>query len=101
MRLRRPEKYKHQILGGWLDKAEGVIFNNWEIGEFKRIGNSVWGQDYGFSNDPTTLIETNIDKSNKRIYLKECFYLPRLTTSEISRLNRQYAGDGLIIGDSA
>ena len=101
MKQRRPEKYKHQILGGWLDKAEGVIFSNWEIGEFKKIGNSVWGQDYGFSNDPTTLIETNIDKSNKRIYLKECFYLPRLTTSEISRLNRQYAGDGLIIGDSA
>jgi phage terminase large subunit len=101
MKQRRPEKYKHQILGGWLDKAEGVIFNNWEIGEFKRIGNSVWGQDYGFSNDPTTLIETNIDKSNKRIYLKECFYLPKLTTSEIARLNRQYAGDGLIIGDSA
>jgi phage terminase large subunit len=101
MRLRRPEKYKHQILGGWLDKAEGVIFSNWEIGEFKRIGTSVFGQDYGFSNDPTTLIETNIDRSNKRIYLRECFYLPRLTTSEISRLNRQYAGDGLIIGDSA
>jgi len=101
MRLRRPEKYKHQILGGWLDKAEGVIFTNWEIGEFNKVGTSVFGQDYGFSNDPTTLIETNIDKSNKRIYLKECFYLPRLTTSEISRLNRQYAGDALIIGDSA
>lgn len=101
MKQRRPEKYKHQILGGWLSKAEGVIFSNWEIGEFKRMGNSVWGQDYGFSNDPTTLIETNIDKPNKRIYLKECFYLPRLTTSEIARLNRQYASDGLIIGDSA
>jgi phage terminase large subunit len=62
MRLRRPEKYKHQILGGWLDKAEGVIFNNWEIGEFKKVGTSVFGQDYGFSNDPTTLIETNIDR---------------------------------------
>jgi len=101
MKTRRPEKYKHQILGGWLDKAEGVIFPNWEIGEFRRVGTSVFGQDYGFSNDPTTLIETNIDKSNKRIYLRECFYLPRLTTSEISRLNRQYAGDSLIIGDSA
>jgi len=101
MKTRRPEKYKHQILGGWLDKAEGVIFSNWEIGEFKKIGVSIFGQDYGFSNDPTTLIETNIDKSNKRIYLKECFYLPRLTTSEISRLNRQYANDALIIGDSA
>ena len=35
-------------MGGWLDKAEGVIFNNWKIGQFKRIGVSVWGQDYGF-----------------------------------------------------
>ena len=101
MKLRRPEKFKHQIMGGWLDKAEGVIFSNWEIGEFKKMGVSVFGQDYGFSNDPTTLIETNIDKSNKRIYLKECFYLPKLTTSEISRLNKQYAGDALIVGDSA
>jgi phage terminase large subunit len=101
MRERRPEKYKHQILGGWLDKAEGVIFSNWEIGEFRKTSPSVFGQDYGFSNDPTTLIETNIDRSNKRIYLKECFYLPKLTTSEISRLNRQYAGDALIVGDSA
>ena len=101
MKTRRPEKYKHQILGGWLDKAEGVIFSNWEIGEFRKVGQSVFGQDYGFSNDPTTLIETNIDKSNKRIYLKECFYLPKLTTSEILRLNRQYAGDSLIVGDSA
>jgi len=101
MQRRRPEKYKHQILGGWLDKAEGVIFTNWEIGEFKKVGVSVFGQDYGFSNDPTTLIETNIDRSNKRIYLKECFYLTHLTTSEISRLNKQYAEGNLIIGDSA
>lgn len=101
MKERRPEKYKHQILGGWLDKAEGVIFSNWEIGEFRKVGTSVWGQDYGFSSDPSTLIETNIDKSNKRIYLKECFYLTHLTTSEIARLNKQYAGDGLIVGDSA
>ena len=101
MKERRPEKYKHQILGGWLEKAEGVIFTNWTIGEFQRVGVSVFGQDYGFSNDPSTLIETNIDKSNKRIYLKECFYQTGLTTSEISRLNKQYAGSNLIVGDSA
>ena len=101
LKVRRPLKYKHAIMGGWLDKAEGVIFRNWSIGEFKRVGVSVWGQDYGFSNDPTTLIETNIDTSNKRIYLKECFYLPSLTTSEITRLNKQHAKGGLIIADSA
>lgn len=101
LKVRRPLKYKHAIMGGWLDKAEGVIFRNWTIGKFKRVGVSVWGQDYGFSNDPTTLIETNIDTSNKRIYLKECYYLPSLTTSEITRLNEQYAKGGLIIADSA
>ena len=71
LKRKRPLKYKHAIMGGWLDKAEGVIFNNWKIGQFKRVERyCVWGQDYGFSNDPSTLIETNIDTSNKRIYLK-------------------------------
>jgi phage terminase large subunit len=41
MKRRRPEKYKHQMLGGWLAKAEGVIFSNWEIGEFKEVGQIV------------------------------------------------------------
>ena len=101
MRQRRPEKYKQQMLGAWMSKAEGVIFDNWTIGEFKRKGVSVWGQDYGFAADPTTLIETNIDTSTKTIYLRECVYLPRLTTSQIAELNLKHARDGLIIGDSA
>ena len=101
MKLRRLEKYKQQILGTWLNKAEGVIFDNWTIGEFKHIGTSVWGQDYGFAADPSTLVEVNIDSTNKRIYLKECFYLQRLTTSQISELNIKHARGGLIIGDSA
>ena len=101
LKISRPLKYKHAIMGGWLNKAEGVIFNNWKIGDFKKIGVSVFGQDYGFSNDPTTLIETNIDTSNKLIYLRECYYLPSLTTSEITRLNIQHAKDSLIVADSA
>ena len=85
MRERRPEKYKQQMLGAWLNKAEGVIFDNWTIGEFKRYSVSVWGQDYGFAADPSTLVEVNIDTSKKIIYLKEC-YLQRLTTSQIAEL---------------
>jgi len=101
IKKRRPQKYKTQILGSWLNKAEGVIFTNWQVGKFKKTSVSVFGQDYGFSNDPSTLVETNIDTSNKVIYLKECFYLPKLTTSEISRLNMKHAVDNLIVGDSA
>ena len=101
MRERRPEKYKQQMIGAWMSKAEGVIFSNWSIGEFKRSSVSVWGQDYGFAADPSTLVEVNIDKANKTIYLKECFYLPRLTTSQIAELNQKHARDGLIVADSA
>jgi phage terminase large subunit len=101
MRERRPEKYKQQMLGAWLNKAEGVIFSNWTIGDFKRYSVSVWGQDYGFAADPSTLVEVNINTSTKTIYLKECFYLPRLTTSQIAELNQKHAKDGLIVADSA
>lgn len=101
IKKRRPEKYRHQMLGGWLAKAEGVIFTNWKIGEFKQIGVSVFGQDYGFASDSSTLIETNIDTTNKIIYLKECFYLPKLTTTQIAQLNLKHAKTNLIVGDSA
>jgi phage terminase large subunit len=101
IKQRRPDKYKHQMLGGWLQKAEGVIFSNWRVGSFKRVGVSVFGQDYGFAADPSTLVETNIDTANKIIYLKECFFLKGLTTSEIALLNLKHAGTNLIVGDSA
>jgi phage terminase large subunit len=101
IRLRRPEKYKHQILGGWLDKAEGVVFSNWQMGSFVQVSKSVFGQDFGFSADPTTLVETSIDKTNKKIYLKLHYYKQGLTTSQISELNKRCAQDNLIVADSA
>ena len=101
IKQRRPNKYKHQILGGWLDKAEGVIFDNWSVGQFKEVATSVYGQDYGFSNDPSTLVKTSIDKSNKIIYVKLLMYKQGLTTSQIASLNTSHAGQSLIVGDSA
>lgn len=98
---RRPDKYKHQILGGWLDKAEGVIFTNWSVGKFQDLGSVVYGQDFGFSNDPTTLVATSIDAQNKIIYLKLHLYQTGLTTSDIYRLNKSIAGENLIVADSA
>ena len=102
MKIRRPEKYKHQIEGGWLEKMDGVVFNNWSIGKFGGEGlSTIYGQDFGFSTDPTTLIAVRIDKSLKKIYVKECYVEKGLTTSEIYNLNQRHAGNSLIIGDSA
>ena len=96
------KKFQHVILGGWLEKADGVVFDNWKFGEFNPDNlQTSFGQDYGYSIDPTTLIEVAIDKKQKKLYLKECFYKTKLTTTEIANLNTSYAGRKLIIGDHA
>ena len=96
-----PQKYKHQILGGWLNKAEGVVFTNWRIDNFQEVGTIVFGQDFGFSVDPTSLIKVSIDKSKKRIYAKEYLYKTSLTTSDIYNENLRYCNRSLIVADSA
>jgi phage terminase large subunit len=102
IKVNNPTKYKHQILGGWLNKAEGVVFTNWRIDEFKEVNKSVYGQDFGFSIDPTTLIQVSVDKDRKQIYCKELLYKTGLTTSQIYDENNRYCGAfNLIIADSA
>tara|TARA_B100001750_G_scaffold218707_1_gene205048 strand:- start:60 stop:1109 length:1050 start_codon:yes stop_codon:yes gene_type:complete len=101
LKLDRPEKYKHQILGGWLEKAEGVIFRNWKIGKFDESLPFIFGQDYGYANDPSTLVQVAVDGKKKIIYLHECFYKQHLSTTEIIKLNKSYAGLKLIVGDNA
>jgi phage terminase large subunit len=96
------KKYQHQILGGWLDKAEGVVFTNWSFGSFNPDNlQTSFGQDFGFSIDPTTLVEVAIDKNKRKIYVKEHLYKPKLTTTEIAVINKQVCGTGLIVADSA
>ena len=97
-----PTKYKHVVLGGWLDKAEGVVITNWKFGEFNPDGLQVsYGQDFGFSIDPTTLIGVAIDKKKKKIYVQEHLYKPKLTTTEIAHINKKVCGNSLIVADSA
>ena len=101
MKEQRPDKYKNVVLGGWLERAEGVIFRNWCYGDFDRSLPIVYGQDYGYANDPSTLIKVAVDKKKKRIYLDECFYRQGLTTSDLIGLNKSHANKGLIVGDNS
>ena len=103
MKLERPEEFEAQILGGWRNVAEGVIFTNWEVKPFESAGDYYGvGMDFGFSNDPTTATIVSINKKAKEIYLKEIIYAPAMTTSDIAvALKKQLKGQELIIGDSA
>ena len=100
IKRRRPEKYKYQILGGWRNRAEGVVFENWSIGDFPNV-NPTYGMDFGFSVDPTTLVAIHIDKKHNRIFLKELLCRPNLTTSDIYNIVNPLVGSKLIIADSA
>jgi phage terminase large subunit len=94
-------KYNHIIMGGWLDKAEGVIFNNWELGEFTNELDFGFGMDFGFSSDPSTLTKIAIDSKNKIIYLEELLYKEGLTTSDIYNEIATKVGRMKIIADNA
>jgi len=97
-----PKKYKHKILGGWLDKAEGVVFDNWSIGDFNPNNlQTSCGMDFGFSIDPDTLTEVAIDKKRKKIYLKEHIYRNGLKSQDLAKIILDKVGNKLIIGDSA
>lgn len=102
IRLNKPAKYKHVILGAWLDKAEGVVLSNWSIGAFNDDLAFGFGQDFGFSIDPTTLVKVAVDKKHKKIYVKECIGKAGMSTEDIYLANLRYAGiNGEIIADSA
>jgi phage terminase large subunit len=96
------KKYQHKILGGWLAKAEGVVFENWSIGEFNPDNlQTSCGMDFGFSIDPDSLTEVAIDKKHKKIYLKEHLYRNGLKSQELAQIVLDKVGNTLIIADSA
>ena len=102
IKLHNPDKYQHVILGGWLEKAEGVVFTNWEFGAFNpNYLQTSFGMDFGFSIDPDALAEVAIDVKNKLLYVKEHIYQRGLKTHELSKMLLEKTKGGLIIADSA
>lgn len=102
IKINNPSKYEHVILGGWLDKAEGVVFTNWEFGPFNPdYLQTSFGMDFGFSIDPDALAEVAIDNKNKILYVKEHIYQRGIKTHELAKMLLDKTKGGLIIADSA
>lgn len=83
LKINNLDKYNHIMLGGWLDKADGVIFKNWRYGEFDNTLQFGYGSDYGFKPDPDVLVKVAIDKKYKKLYVKEEFCSTELTATEL------------------
>jgi phage terminase large subunit len=94
-------KFEHQILGGWLNKAEGTIITNWKVGHFVQTDLMCYGQDFGFSTDITSLVKVAVDKDTRSVYVKQIYGKTNLSTSDIAYRNKTECGTDLIICDSA
>ena len=63
---------------------EGLIFKNIEIiDEYPFVKNSLYGMDFGFTNDPSTAVKLSIDGPRKKVYVDEVFYRTPMLTSDI------------------
>ena len=100
MQIKKPTRYNHIVLGGWLDKAEGVIFEDFSYGEFDYSLPYIYGMDFGYVTDPTTL--TKIATTEETIYCDELLYKKGMSTTEIiEALNGLVSKRDLIIADNA
>lgn len=80
------DKYVHRFLGAWVERAEGVILENWEIGEFDKSLPYCYGLDYGFFPDPLALVKVAVDHRQKIIYVHEKLYEIELKNEELLEL---------------
>lgn len=93
--------------GDW-GVAEGLVFENFEVKEFdwvKKLKDKqvvAHGSDFGFTQDPTTLVSTIVDTQNKELWIYDEYYKRGMLTDEIYQM---YIDKGLknaeIIADSA
>jgi phage terminase large subunit len=94
--------YYHNYIGGWREKAQGVIFEDWTEGAFDTSLPYAYGLDFGFYPDPTALVKVAVDNRQKVIYLDELWYQQRLSTDDINTGLRERCKVGLpIVADSA
>jgi PBSX family phage terminase large subunit len=101
---RKSNQYWWTIYGsGERANRQGAIFTNWTMGDFDNSLPYVYGQDYGFSVDPTTLVKVAVDNNQKVIYLHEEYYgVDKLGTDDLFKLNSQLIQKptDIIVGDS-
>ena len=70
--------------------AEGMIYNNWKFIDYKDFpesDNIFLGLDWGYSNDPTAILE--IRKIQDNFYIKELCYQKGMTNQDIAQFIKE------------
>ena len=90
MKIRNPRRWRVAANGEW-GVIDGLIYDNWIEKEFdhrevsKRTGvKTVFGLDFGYTNDPSALFCGMIDPEQKEIYVFDEMYEPGMTNEKIA-----------------
>lgn len=87
MKKNNPRRYAVAGLGGW-GIVDGLVYENWieqsftlnDVIDFK----SVFGLDFGYTNDPSAFFAGFLDVENKTLYVYDEFYEKGLSNRKIS-----------------
>lgn len=108
MRLRNPRRYAVAGLGQW-GVSDGLVYENWkeeafDLDEVRRKPGvvSVFGLDFGYTNDPTAFFCGLLDKENKRLFVFDEIYEKGMSNKRIAEtIQAMGYGKERITADSA
>lgn len=108
MRKRNPRRYAVAGLGGW-GIVDGLVYENWKEESFdidtirsKKDIISVFGLDFGYTNDPSTLFCGLLDQKEKRLFVFDEMYEKGLSNKKIADTVKDMGyGKERITADSA
>ncbi len=93
-------EYRHAVLGYFADINEGVIYEDWRIGEFPDNIPYIYGLDLG-SSDPDAITKVGIDWGTMTAYIDEVHYKNNSGASQLMQIIHNKIGvDDFIVGDS-
>ena len=101
-RLQQVDEYYWQVYGlGQKAMIRGVVFSNWEVKAFdhNEIELKGYGMDFGFTNDPTTLIE--IRMMDGELWVRELIWRTGMTNQDIGERIKELEVQAEIVADSA
>lgn len=108
MKNTNPRRYQVAGLGNW-GIVDGLIFENWSEQDFdytqiSKRGSiiSIFGLDFGYTNDPTALFCGLVDTKFKEIYVFDELYKKALTNQDIYKhiLKMGYSKEKIIADSS-
>ena len=105
MKEKDADRWRVYGLGERATFKEGQIFDNWQWIDYKEFLDKehcevAYGLDFGFSNDPTTIVE--VRRKNDRLFVHELLFRKGLTNQDIfDEIKKLGLQEEIIICDSA